>query len=185
MDQQFWLNRYEELKRWIRPYLGGQIRLDEIDPFVIWAFIDIRNFKKESFIILDRKNRYVFHIPSGYLLHIFAPYWDRITKPKFGFSIIKRVDRLEPGRRIVYAERKIPGPRGGKLFAVGSATHITTNLKEISNPLTKRHLLKLKYHFTKETPYRWPNIYEIEKRMWFKPFKHYFKLAVQKLWPES
>ena len=180
-----WINRYVEIRNWIRPYLGGKIRLDEVDVFAIWAFKSLIKFDYDSFLIIDRRNRYAFHIPSGYLIHVFTPYAYKFIKHKFGQKIIRRVDRLEPGRKIVYAERKIEGPRGGKLLALGSATHISTHPKIVSNPKTRQWLSFCKRVVPSKYNIHYPNIYEAERKYWYKPFKKYFlEHAVLNLYPE-
>jgi len=177
-----WKNRYLALRNWIRPYLGGQIRLDEIDPFCIYAFIDVKKQNKDSFIVINHE--YAFHKPSGYLVHLFAKYGFKFTKDKFGFKIITRINRIEPGRRVVYAERIIRGPRGGKLFALGSATHITTNEHIIANPKTRKILKELKLKLSRNPLIVYPHIYEAERKFWYKPFKKYFlEYAIKNLWP--
>ena len=182
---QLWLNRYEEVKRWIRPYLGGRIRLNEVDVFCIWAYYDMMKFKYDEFIIVDKTRRYTFHKPTGYLLHVFMRYASHFAKPKFGQKIIRRIERIEPGRKIVYAERKVPGPRGGKLWALGSATHITTDAKVVNNPYTRKYLKLLKVKIPNELNIRYPNFYEAERKYWYKPFEKYFKdYAIKNLWPE-
>jgi hypothetical protein len=183
--QKLWINEYENLKHWIRPYLGGKIRLDEIDVFVVSAFIDMMKFEKDKFIILDKIHRYAFHKPSGYLLHIFGRAIFNFIKPKFGHRIIRRIDRIEPGRKIVFGERKIPGPRGGKLFALGSATHISTNEKVVPNPRTKKWLRYMKQK-VKLMDLKYPDIYEAERKYWYKPFKFYFlNYAIKRPYPHE
>jgi len=178
-----WYDRYIQIRNWIAPYLGGRIRLHEVDVLCIWAFVDMMNNKKDSFIILDRKNRYAFHIPSGYLLHIFGSDIFHFIKKKFGQKIIQRVIGVEAGRKIVYGERVIPGPRGGKLFALGSATHVSTHENEIRNPLTKQYLLKMKY-YVKQHKIQYPHIYKAEKKAWYKPFDMIMKeIACKTLYP--
>jgi hypothetical protein len=182
---QEWINRYVELRNWIRPYLGGQIRLDEVDVFVIWAFRSlIIEHKFNDFIFLDKVNKYLFHLPSGYLLHLFMPFAFKFIRDKYGEKLISKIETPEPGRKIVYAERRIPGPRGGKLFALGSATHISVNPKIVSNPKSRYWLLYCKRIIPSKYNISYPNIYEAERRYWFRPFKQYFlRYAVLNLFP--
>ena len=179
-----WIDQYTNLIKWIRPYINTSVvNIKEVDVFAIWPYVEIKLNRKESFVFLDKRNFYYFHVRSGYLVHIFSPYAFKFSKKRFGEKIIQKVDRPEPGRRIVYAERIIEGPRGGKLFALGSATHISTDPIIVRNKLTRRYLLKVK-DYAKQNKLAYPNIYVVEKKMPSFPFYKIFNYAIQIPWPE-
>jgi len=180
-----WLNLYKQKLQEFRKFINpSKVDLKDLDVFAIWPYIDITLNKRDNFIFVDRKRLYFYHIRTGYLVHVFSPYVFKFIKKKFGEKTIAKVHRIEPGRRIVYAERVIEGPRGGKLFALGSATHISVDPSTVtSHVLTRKYLTNLRYQLKrKEAVY--PNIYVVEKKYPFWKFEKIIQYAVQVPFPK-
>jgi len=179
-----WTQVYEKVENYIKPYLWPKQRykLMFFDVFTYWPIVDVFRKQRMNFLKLSYEN-YYFHYRSGYLLHAF----DRgflFARKEISYSKIYKVSRPIPGRRIAYAKRISDGPRGGKLTALGSLTHISTDIRVISNPKTRRMLQRVK-DIARAKKWKYPHIYIVEKRFPIYPFNKIKAYAFKIVWPDN
>jgi len=179
-----WNNVYQQIESYVKPYLWIRQRLKLLffDVFTFWPIVDVFKKKRENFIKLPDPT-YYYHYRSGYLLHAFENGF-ALTRKEIGYSKIYKTTRPIPGRRIIYGKRISPGPRGGKLVALCSLTHISTDPRVVSNPKTK-YMLKRCKELSKSRKWKYPNIYIVEKRFPLYPFNKIKSFAFKIVWPDN
>ena len=160
----------KEKYAWMK-YLEPKIRkyVDKIDRACLRPVIDLIFKRFDRFVKLHPN--YWFHIPTGFLLHIFDKQVFSQIRPMFGY-IKLGIHRPCPARRLLLGLRRVPGPRGGKYAAIGSVTHISCKDTIVRNPKTRFFLKKARLIAVRKK-WRYPNYFAIEKRFYQLPFFKY------------